>query len=93
MTLVTVWHFVGNIKIPVENVSYIIALVVGAVTKFCVLYIGIVRIAAPMLLGLPDGHPVTVLFSFPQLATASLGGVVAIILIPALKKAIGTRQQ
>lgn len=93
MALVTVWHFVGNIKLPIENASYICALIAGAAVKFGVLYVGIVRIAAPLILGVPDGHPITILFSFPQLITALAGGACAIILLPALKKAIIKEQE
>lgn len=91
MALVTVWHFVGNIKIPIDNVSYIIAMIVGALVKFGILYFGIVRIAAPLILGLPSGHPITILFSFPQLITASIGGTVAIVLLPTIKAAVGRK--
>lgn len=93
MVLITIWHFIGNIKIPVENASYIIALIAGAGVKFGILYVGIVMIAAPLILGVPEGHPVTILFSFPQIVTASLGGAAAIILLPALKRAIGARPE
>ncbi|MCL2628563.1 MAG: hypothetical protein FWD44_07720 [Oscillospiraceae bacterium] len=92
MVLVTAWHFIGNIKLPSRYISYIIALIVAAVAKFCVLYFGVVQIAIPHILGLPEGSaPHTLLsfmFSYPQLITASAGGVCAVILLPAIKKAV-----
>lgn len=88
MVLITIWHFVGNIHIKVENISYILALIAGAGAKFGVLYAGVVMIAAPFILGVPDGHPITIMFSYPQIITASLGGAVAIILLPPLRRAL-----
>ena len=91
MVLVTCWHFIGNLRIPIDNAAYILALLAGAPAKFAVLYLGVVQIAAPLILGLPEGNIITVLFSFPQLITASAGGACAIILLPALKKAIKSK--
>jgi len=59
------------------------------------LYIGIVRIAIPILLGLPEQQAaaITSIFSVSQLFTASVGGALAFVLIPRLKKAIAGRQE
>jgi len=89
IVLVIMWHFIGNMKLPVKHLSYICALVIAASAKFSVLYFGIVKIAIPHILGLPDGNILSFMFSYPQLITASAGGVFAIIVLPALRKAIG----
>jgi len=92
MALVSAWHFIGNRKIGSIYVSYVIATIAGALVKFSILYFGIVRIAMPYILGLDRGHIMSVLFSYPQLITASAGGVCAIILLPPLMKAIDQRK-
>ena len=86
--LVLVWRWLGNKNIGGQTVSYIIALVCGAVAKFLVLYLGIVKIAVPLLLNLPEKQAAVIsgMFSIPQLITASIGGVLALLLLPALKK-------
>jgi len=89
IVLVIMWHFIGNIKLPVKQLAYVCALISGAAAKFAVLYFGIVRIAIPYILGLPEGNLLSFMFSYPQLITASAGGVFAIILLPPLRKAIG----
>jgi len=88
IVLVLLWHFVGNRQMKYPYAAYIAALIAAAVAKFLVLYFGVVRIAIPFILGLPEQSVLSYLFSFPQLITASIGGVCAIILLPTLKKAI-----
>lgn len=90
IVLVVIWNFVGNSKIWRTNISYIIALVVAALSKFLVLYFGIVQIAIPILLKLPKPQATIVsnMFSIPQLFTALLGGILAIIILPLLKRSI-----
>src|SRR5690554_5109478 len=58
------------------------ALAAGAVLKFVTLYLGVVRIVVPLLL--PDVNEkikavLSVQFSWPQLITASIGGILAVI--------------
>jgi len=90
--LVTVWHLVGNRKIVNKYVTYIITVLTGATAKFLVLYFGVVQIAIPYILGLPEGNIMSVLFSYPQLITASIGGICAVIILPALQKALKNRE-
>jgi len=87
--LVWVWHFLGNGNMGRKYTAYVVALVCAAIAKFLVLYIGVGRIAVPLFLGLSGQQAAVVsyMFSFMQLVTASAGGVMAIILLPALKKA------
>jgi len=92
ISLVLIWHFIGNRDFGVRYVSHSAALILGAVTKFTVLYFGIVKIAAPFILGLPEQNPLAYMFSFPQIITASIGGAIAIIILPLLRKAIRSQR-
>ena len=91
ITLVSIWRFLGNKKNWKPAVTYIITLACAAVAKFLVLYAGIVLFAVPILLKLPDPQAgvVSSMFSFPQLFTALIGGGIASVILPTLKKAIG----
>jgi len=96
VTLVLLWHFIGNRNMGGKQyVAYITALIVAAISKFLVLYVGIVRIAIPILLNLPEQQAaaITSIFSVAQLFTASVGGALAFVLIPRLKKAIAGGQE
>ena len=91
IVLVLLWHFIGNRNIDGKKyVAYIIALIAAAVAKFLVLYVGIVQIAVPIFLGLPEPQAAVIsnMFSIPQLITALVGGTLAVILFPRLKKAV-----
>ena len=89
--LVWVWHFFGNRNMGRKYTAYVVALVCAVTAKFLVLYIGVGRIAVPLFLSLSEQQAAAVsyMFSFMQLVTASVGGVLAIIVLPALKKASG----
>ena len=54
ITLVLIWHFIGNRHWGQKYTSLIIALAAAAAAKFLALYIGIVQIAVPLLLKLPE---------------------------------------
>lgn len=88
--LVLLWHFIGNRKFKQRYAAYIAALIAAAVGKFCVLYLGIVAVAVPFLLNLPEQQAKVIsnMFSFSQLVTALLGGIIAVMILPSLKKAI-----
>jgi ABC-type Co2+ transport system permease subunit len=68
------------------------AAVSGAVCKFLTLYVGIVLVAVPMLLNLPEKQAAVVsgMFSVPQLFTALIGGGIAVIILPVLEKALAS---
>ncbi len=91
--LVLLWYLIGNGQWVQRQVAYIIALIVAAVAKFLVLYLGIVKIAVPILLELPEKQAAVIsnMFSVPQLITASIGGVLAFIILPILKLALKRR--
>ena len=88
VVLVLLWRLIGNSSKNKKNLMYILALVVAAICKFLVLYFCIARIVAPLIIGLPPASPVYTMFSFPQLITASIGGVIAILILPTLRKAV-----
>jgi hypothetical protein len=62
----------------------------AAVVKFLTLYAGIVLIAIPYMLDLNEAQTrmLTLAFSYPQLITASIGGVLALSLTPLLQRAL-----
>lgn len=73
------------------NANIFLALIIGAVAKFVTMYLGVVRIALPFFL--PSVPPkvqavLSIQFSWPQLLTASIGGALALIVLPLLQKAI-----
>jgi hypothetical protein len=95
IVLVLLWHFIGNQSTGRKYAANFVALLCAAVSKFLVLYIGIVQVAVPVFLGLPEQQAAVIsnMFSIPQLVTALVGGTFAIILFPRLKKAIGESRE
>lgn len=90
-TLISLWHLVGNRNIVNKPVTYVLALLAAAVAKALFLYVGVVRIAVPLLLDLPEQQAavITGMFSVSQFVTAATGGVCATIILSTLKKAVG----
>lgn len=90
IVLVLIWHFLGKRTFGKPIVVYIITLIAAAAGKFLMLYIGIVRVAVPYLLNLPEPQAATIsgMFSVPQLFTALIGGAIAAAILPLLKKAV-----
>lgn len=89
LVLVLVWSLLaGRRECPLWR--YIAALIAGAVAKFLVLYLVIVRWLVPMVLALNEKQQavLSASFSFPQLITAAIGGVLAVLLVPALRRAL-----
>ncbi len=72
-----------------DLVKRILNVVISAVAKFLVLWIAITKIALP-LMGLAEKqvNVLSATFSWPQLVTALIGGVLAALLIPRLRKAL-----
>ena len=67
------------------------AAVAGSVLKFLVLFIGIVRIAVPFLIpGIlpPQTAMLSHTFSWPQLVTALIGSIIAMVVMPRLAQAL-----
>lgn len=88
IALVLVWGMLCKKNTEVKMM--VAALITGAVLKFTVLYGGIVKFAIPTLLALPEKQAAVMgaNFSWPQLVTAALGGFLAILITPVLKKAL-----
>ena len=93
IVLILLWHWIGNRKGGRGYLAQGLALVTAAAAKFFVLYFGIVKLAVPLLLKLPEPQAgvVSNLFSIHQLITASIGGAAALMILPVLKKAIKER--
>lgn len=71
-----------------------VALAVGAICKFLVLYITVVHVAIPLFmpdLPLPAKELMTLKFSWPQLVTASVGGMLALLVLPGVERALKRR--
>ena len=61
----------------------------AAVGKFAVLYLLVVKLLCAVLpLKQPQIDTFTVMFSYPQLVTALIGGGLALLLVPALRRAL-----
>ncbi len=90
--LVLLWHAVGNRRFVKQRFPYIAALVLAAAAKFLVLYFGVVQVAVPFLLHLPEKQAAVIseMFSFPQFITAVIGGTLAAAMLPVIKKAVGS---
>jgi hypothetical protein len=91
--IVSVWRFIGKKNFAGSLFVRITAMAAAALCKFLVLYIGVVRIAAPYILNLPEPQAarVTAMFSLPQLFTALIGGAAAVVVLPILEKAYTKR--
>jgi len=94
LVLVIVIHFISGKSFEnLNRVAYIricAAVVVGAVCKFLVLWIGIVQITLSFIPDIrqPQIDAMAVVFSWPQLVTALIGSSLAVTVIPTLKKAL-----
>lgn len=88
LVLVLVWGIVCSKGLDIKNM--VISLAAGAVLKFGTLYIGIIKVAIPMLLTLNEKQAAMIgaSFSYPQLVTAAIGGFIAMLIAPTVKKAI-----
>ncbi len=95
IVIVMSWYLIGNKKMKNPMISYVLACIVGAVLKGLTLYILVARFAVPILLQLqePQATVISGTFSMPQLVTALVGGLVAIVVVPILKKANVAKEQ
>ncbi|MEA5039734.1 MAG: ECF transporter S component [Clostridiaceae bacterium] len=86
--LVLLWRLLGNRGD--RKMWYPVALIAAAGIKFLVLWLGVAKWIVPIVLGLPapKAAVVSAAFSWPQLVTALIGGVLAILVLPLVKKAI-----
>jgi hypothetical protein len=89
LTLCAVWFLFDRLR-GNKTLFYPLALVSAALLKTAVLYLGVVKFAGPYLLKLPPNAPIMLMYSFPQLITAAVGGALAIAALPVLRKVTGT---
>ena len=95
VALVTAIHFIAaKSYLKLTHSSYaraVVAVIVGAVLKFLVLWVGIVHVAIPFLIPgilLPQVNALSLAFSWPQLVTALIGSGVAMAVMPHVSRAI-----
>ena len=91
IALVLIWHYVGNRKIKDRTIlSYLIATVLSSVVKFCILYFTIAKFLVPIILNLPQTQAsiISASFSTVQILTSTIGGIVAVLFLPLMKKAL-----
>ncbi|MGY3750569.1 ECF transporter S component [Vagococcus acidifermentans] len=88
MVLVLVWHLVTRADISNTHVKHLIACVAGAISKFLVLYLTIVKFVVPILIAPPEPQAqiLSGMFSVPQLVTAVIGGLAATAILPILSQ-------
>lgn len=68
-----------------------VSVILASAAKFAVLYLAVVKIMIPVMadtLKPPQIQTFTLMFSWPQLVTALLGGTLALLILPILRKAI-----
>lgn len=87
--VVVLWLLCGRKSLTLWNK---IAGVAGAAAvKFLTLYIAVVKVLIPVMgdaLKAPQVQKFTAMFSLPQLVTALIGGSLAMLLLPVLRKAV-----
>lgn len=88
LALVLVWSLICKGK-EKQYIRLAVSAFSGAIVKFGVLYASIVLIAVPYILDINEkqAEKFTAMFSWPQLVTALIGGVLAFAVLPPLKKA------
>lgn len=81
--------FVGTKPKPVLNQA--VGLALSAVAKFAMLYIAVVKVFIPVMgpaLKEKQIATFTAMFSYPQMITALIGGALALLIVPVIRKAI-----
>ena len=69
----------------------VLSLMLAAAAKAALLYLAVVKVLIPLMsdtLKAPQIQAFTLMFSYPQLITALIGGTAALLILPALKRAI-----
>ena len=92
LVLVLVLYFAAGRR-PCPIWQKIAGWIGGAAAKFLTLYLLMVKLLVPSLVSngrIPEkaAGVLTVQFSWPQLVTALIGGALALLIVPALKKAL-----
>lgn len=87
--VLVLWTLAGRNTAPVWKI--VLGVVAAATAKFLTLYLAVVKIMIPLMgdaLKAPQVEKFTAMFSVPQLVTALIGGSLAMLLLPVLRKAI-----
>ncbi len=94
IVLVLAAHYVPTMLSKLDKpVATVAGIVCAAVLKYLFLFLVLVKIALPVLSGLkpPQVAALSVSFSWMQLVTALLGGLLALIISPFLERALSKR--
>lgn len=90
LTYVLILFFVIGVK-PSPVWKQAVGLICGAVAKFLMLYLVVVKVLIAVMgpaLNEKQVQTFTVMFSWPQMVTALIGGFVALLITPVIRKAI-----
>ena len=83
------YFLIGKKKCPLTRQAA--GLTAAAVSKFATLYLLVVKFIVPAMADSLKPQQIatfSTMFSFPQLITALIGGAVALLIVPVLKKAL-----
>lgn len=71
-------------------IKEVVSAIVAAMVKSVFLYLTIVKFVVPVLLALPaaKANLISAMFSFPQFITGIIGGGLAVVILPILRKGI-----
>lgn len=72
-----------------QTIGAFACMALAALAKFAVLYVVLVRLVAPVIVPAAKLSAVTASFTWPQLVTAAIGGVLACLIAPVLRRALG----
>ena len=100
IVFILAWFLFGKLLksdkpgIRYKVIGYLIA-VVAALIKFLTLYAGIVLIAIPHILSLNEKQSavLSLNFSYPQMITAVIGGIIALTVVPPIQKALRSQMK
>lgn len=89
LILVIIYHLIYK-KVRNNVGGQIVLIISGALGKVIILYSGIVKIMVPLVLQLPPAQAkvISTMFSFPQLITAIIGGIGALVIYAQLNKSL-----
>lgn len=89
LVLVLVYGLTFQYWKPKKAVSWCFSILVGSGLKFLTLFYGVVKLALPFIPGINEKQSAVLfsMFSWPQLLTAILGGILALIVVPLIQKA------
>lgn len=86
--VVALHQLIGKGKAPVMQA---VGLILSATAKFLTLYLAVVKLIIPIMgdgLKAPQIQTFTAMFSWPQMVTALIGGTLALLMVPLLRKAV-----